>query len=84
MLRPFLVSVVLSGVSASGVGADNPRIDQRASEVSTWRWNVSMILDAQRAADPSPGAADAKSFAQRYERYSVLGLPEAPAEANQR
>ena len=79
MLRPFLLSLVLSGVAASGVGAD-----PSAPDASTWRWTVSTILDAQRASDPVAGAVTAESFGQRYERYSVLGLPEAPAAAGPR
>ena len=56
------------------VGADQP-----APDVSTWRWSVSVILDAQRASANTVGAVPAESFGQRYERYSVLGLPEVPA-----
>ncbi len=74
MLRPFLLSLVLSGLGAGSVGAD-----PQASDVSTWRWSVSTILEAQRASAPSVGSVTAESFGQRYERYSVLGLPEVPA-----
>lgn len=79
MLRPFLLSLVLTGLSAGGVGADPP-----APDVSTWRWTVSVILEAQRASTPNVGSVAAESFGQRYERYSVLGLPEVPLEAGAR
>jgi hypothetical protein len=74
MLRPFLLSLVLLGLGA----------DQPAPDISTWRWYVSVILDAQRASAATVGALPAASFGQRYERYSVLGLPEVPAEAGRR
>lgn len=79
MLRPFLLSLVLLALGAAGVGAD-----QAAPDMSTWRWSVSVILDAQRASAATVGALPAESFGQRYERYSVLGLPEAPAETGRR
>ncbi len=74
MLRPFLLSLILSTLGAASVGADQP-----APDVSTWRWSVSVVLDAQRASANTVGAVPAESFGQRYERYSVLGLPEVPA-----
>ncbi len=79
MLRPFLLSLVLSGLGAVGAGADGA-----APEMSTWRWSVSAILDAQRASAPSVGAVNTETFGQRYERYSALGLPEGPVEAGRR
>jgi len=44
MLRPFLLSLVVVGAGAASVGQTNPSL-----EVATWRWEVSAILDAQRA-----------------------------------
>jgi hypothetical protein len=67
------------GLGASGLGADQP-----ASDVSTWRWSVSTILDAQRVSASAEGVVPAKSFGQRYERYSPSGLPEVSTEANPR
>ncbi len=81
MLKPFLLFLVLSGLGATVVDAGG---DQPTPDISTWRWNVSVILDAQRASDPAAGIASAATFGQRYERYSILGLPEAPAEGGPR
>ena len=75
MLRPFLLSLVLTGRRRERLGADQP-----TSDVSTWRWSVSTILDAQRASASSPAVTDgaqvADTFGQRYQRYSRAGLPE--------
>jgi len=75
MLRPFVLSLVALVLVGGGVGVAQPTPD-----VSTWRWNVSVILAAQRTSTPIVGVAPAESFAQRYERYSVTGLPEVAAE----
>jgi len=79
MLRPFVLSLVALVLVGGAVGVAQPTPD-----VSTWRWNVSVILAAQRTSTPIVGAVSAESFGQRYERYSVSGLPEAPAEAGHR
>jgi len=77
MLKPFVMSLALTGLSAGAVGADG----QNANP-ATWRWHVSRILAAQYA-DPDAfdtvGALDARTFDQRYERYSAIGLPEPPS-----
>jgi hypothetical protein len=73
MFRPFLLSFALAGLSAASIGADS--VNQNPSEVATWRWNVSMILDAQRNFN-GVGATQSQNFGQRYERYSELGQPE--------
>jgi hypothetical protein len=79
MLRPFLLSLVLWGLGAGVAGAgDAP------PEVAIWRWNVSVILDAQHAPSGGVGAVTAESFGQRHQRYSVLGLPESPDPAGPR
>lgn len=80
MFRPFLLSLVLAGLGAGSAGSAG----DAAPDVSTWRWSVSMILEAQRASAPSVGSVTAESFGQRYERYSALGLPEVPLEAGSR
>jgi hypothetical protein len=74
MYKPFLLSLVLSGLGAGAVGAD-----QAPSDVSVWRWSVSTILDSQRAS-AGVGALPAYAFGQRYQRYSAVGLPEAAVE----
>ncbi len=79
MLRPFVLSLVLTGLGAGVAGAGDA-----APDFSTLRWNVGVILDAQRASDPSADAMSAATFGQRYERYSVSGLPEIPAAAGPR
>lgn len=74
MLRSFLSSLAMTALSAGAVGSSEPV----NTHPDTWRWAVSGILDAQRAAgraDVSP-VAQAASFQQRYERYSAVGLPE--------
>ena len=75
MLRPFVLSLVALVLVGGGVGVAQPTPD-----VSTWRWNVSVILAAQRTSTPIVGTASVESFGQRYERYSVTGLPEVSAE----
>ena len=82
MYRPFVLSLALSAVGATGVAADSAG-QTTSSDVSTWRWHVSAILDAQRAPE-GVGATQADAFAQRYQRYSVLGRLEAPQEDIQR
>jgi hypothetical protein len=79
MLKPFLMSLALMGLGASAVG--HAGLD---SSPATWRWQISQILDAQRAGSEGTnvGALDARSFDQRYERYSAVGLPEATPRPN--
>jgi hypothetical protein len=72
MIRPFLLSLALSCFGANAVAADPVQ-----SDVSTWRWSVSVILDRQRNADPPPPADDTVAFVQHYERFSATGSPEA-------
>jgi hypothetical protein len=76
MLKPFVLSLALTGLGATAMGADAP-----SPEASTWRWQVSMILDAQRENPRAAATADSLAFDQRYERYSATGLPETPAKA---
>ena len=80
MLKPFVMSLALTSLGASAVGPDG--LD---SSPATWRWQVSQILDAQRASSEvggNVGALDARSFDQRYERYSAVGLPEPTLRPN--
>jgi len=79
MFRPFVLSLAVLIVGLGSVCVAQPAYD-----VSVWRWNVSMILDAQRAPAPIVGEASVKSFGQRYERLSISGLPEVPAAAGGR
>jgi hypothetical protein len=74
MFKPFLLSLALSGLGMAGMGAQSA--EQTPSAVSTWRWNVNAILEAQRLPH-GVGAMPAQTFAQHYRRYSALGLPEA-------
>jgi hypothetical protein len=75
MLKPFVMSLALTSL-ASAVSPDGSD-----SSPATWRWHVSQILDAQRAGSDASGL-DARSFDQRYERYSALGLPEPTQRPN--
>ena len=74
MVRPFVLSLAVLIVGLGSVCVAQPAYD-----VSVWRWNVSVILDAQRAPAPLVGEASATSFGQRYERFSFSRLPEGPA-----
>lgn len=74
MLRPFLLSLIVVGAGASSVGQGNP-----ATDVSTWRWEVSSILDAQRGDGAIVSPAVAGSYDQLYQRYEGQGQPAAPA-----
>jgi hypothetical protein len=76
MLKPFVMSLALMSLGASAVG-----LDGSDASPATWRWQVSQILDAQRAGS-EVGALDARSFDQRYERYSEVGLPEPALRPN--
>jgi hypothetical protein len=73
--RLLLLSLVLLGLSAVGASADSLKPD-----VSTWRWKVSAVLDAQRANDSArtTEAVVTDDFDQRYERYTTFGQPDAP------
>jgi hypothetical protein len=76
MLRPFLLSLVVFSAGSSSVSEG-----LRPADVATWRWQVSAILDSQRTRiDPSPVAAIASGFDQRYQRYEGAGqlAPAAP------
>ena len=80
MLKPFLMSLALTSLGARAAGADGSD-----SSPATWRWRVSQIMDAQRTGyevAANVGALDARSFDQRYERYSTLGLPEPTLRPN--
>src|ERR1700733_6962376 len=62
MLKPFLMSLAMMSLGASAVG-----LDGSDSNPATWRWQVSQILDAQRASSEVAahvGALDARSFDQ--------------------
>ena len=73
MLRPFLLAVIIVGAGASSVGEVN-----QPSDVSTWRWQVSTILDAQRGADGAGVVSPAiENYDQQYERYEGQGQPAA-------
>lgn len=68
MLRPFLLSLIVVGAGASSVGEST-----QPSDVATWRWQVSSILDAQRGESAIVSPAVAGVYDQRYERYEGQG-----------
>jgi hypothetical protein len=73
MLRPFLLAVIIVGAGASSVGEVN-----QPSDVSTWRWQVSTILDAQRDEGGAGVVAPAvENYDQHYDRYEGQGQPAA-------
>ncbi len=76
MLKPIVMSLALTGLGVSAMGADGQN-----SSPATWRWHVSKILDAQSAGEALP-VLDARAFDQRYERYTPVGLPEPATLAN--
>ena len=76
MRRSLVVALMAVGGGASyaaaisSVGGEYPKPDP-----STWRWQVSSILDEQRKADPQPFEVGV-AFHQRHERYTPFGAPE--------
>jgi hypothetical protein len=72
MLKRAALALCLTLPVTPGVSADPDVID-----VSTWRWSVSAILNAQQDAEINPPAKiavlRARSFGQQYERYSPTG-----------
>ena len=82
MRRSLVLALMAVGGGASYAAAINSVGGEFAKpDPSTWRWQVSSILDEQRKADPQPlaaaGAIDPAAFRQRHERYTPLGAPEA-------
>jgi hypothetical protein len=69
MLRPFLLSLIVVGVGASNVGEGS-----QPSDVATWRYQVSSILDAQHDGGGVASAA-VGGYAQAYDRYDGQGRP---------
>jgi hypothetical protein len=84
MLRLFLLSLVALGASAASADQEpQPTNISTQADISTWRWHVNTILDAQRnQATPLPPVSLADSFDQRYQRYEGAGqpVPAAPLE----
>ena len=77
MLKPIVMSLALTGLGVSAVGADGQN-----SSPATWRWHVSKILTAQSVASEALPILDARAFDQRYERYTAVGLPEPSTRAS--
>ena len=76
MFRPFLLSLVVVGAGASSVSEP-----AQPTDVATWRYQVSAILDSQRAGDNSTRLGALMDYDQRYQRYEGAGqpVPAAPA-----
>ena len=54
MLKPFIPTLAAVALAGASLGADR---SAPGPDVSVWRWEVGMILDAQRDADPAGGVA---------------------------
>jgi hypothetical protein len=77
-----LVLTIVGGSACYAAGVTEVGTDAAVSDPSTWRWQVTAILADQGGAAATPsatvGAMDAEAFAQHYERYTPLGIPEQP------
>ena len=73
MLKRAVLTLCVSLPVTGGLCAD-PDL----SNVSTWRWNVTVILRGQRDAEIDPAAnvesLSAKLFGQGYEHYTPTGI----------
>jgi hypothetical protein len=69
MLRPVLLSLILIGAGASSVGEV-----KQPSDVATWRYQVSSILDAQHD-EGGVIVSPAVGYDQDYQRYEGQGRP---------
>ncbi len=76
----ILVLTIAGGGVCYAAGVSKVGTDASVSDPSTWRWQVSSIIADQQSASARPamtvGAVDARAFAQHYERYTPLGVPE--------
>ena len=70
MLRPFLLSLIVVGVGASNVGEGS-----QPSDVATWRYQVSSILEAQHDEGGVVVSPAVGGYAQAYDRYDGQGRP---------
>ena len=68
MLRPFLLSLILVGAGASSVGEV-----KQPSDVATWRYEVSSILEAQHDEGSVVLSPTVGGYDQDYVRYEGLG-----------
>ena len=81
MRKSLVLALMAVGGGASYAAAvSTVGSEHQKSDPSTWRWQVSSILDDQKKVAPDAleavGALDPGVF-QRHERYSPLGVPEA-------
>jgi hypothetical protein len=78
--KSFTLVLTAVGVSASyAQGITSVGRDPVVSDPSTWRWQVSSILGNQQRPPSESALIEASrtdAFDQRYQRYSVTGLPE--------
>lgn len=82
MLKQAALALCLTLPVTRGVSADPDMVD-----VSTWRWNVSSILSAQRDVEsnpPSKGASLRAKFFGHYERYWPNGVRDATSKGSGR
>jgi hypothetical protein len=81
MRKSLIVALTAIGGGASyAAGVTEVATGPSTDDPSTWRWQVSSILAAQRdttsGRTETVGVLDAGTFNQRYERYTPLGLPQ--------
>jgi hypothetical protein len=76
----ILVATAIGGGVSYAAGVTEVATGPATDDPSTWRWQVTSILTAQRDATSrgmeTVGVLDAEAFNQRYERYTPLGLPQ--------
>jgi hypothetical protein len=83
MLKQAVLALCLTLPVTHWVSADPAIVD-----VSTWRWNVTSILSAQRDAEINPpskvASFRAKFFGQQYERYWPNGVRDTASKGSGR
>jgi hypothetical protein len=78
MRKSLVLALMAIGGGASYAAAiSTVGSEPQKSDPTTWRFQVSSILDQQRKADPEAATEARGAFSQRHERYSPLGVPYA-------
>ena len=81
----ILPLIAIGGGASYAAGVTEVASGSVPNDPSTWRWQVTSILATQNDAAArrvqAIGVADADVFNQRYERYTPLGLRQAPGDS---